>query len=408
MKAFAKSAVISGAGALLLGASVGLSNATIVSSATRVHPASTNSPLPPSSIKCSKGASSYCFTVQNTSTGSAIEATAKSGYGLLAASTSGTAVDGSTSSSAAYAVAGDNGGSGGIAVYGFAPSGYGVYGQSESSYGVYGITGAASGIGSYGQNTAANGVGVEGVGGSSQSGSASPAGVLGTDSAEFGYGIDGKASGEFGYGVYGDASGEDGGAVVGYSTGASGVGGLFQAAGNGGQGLLAIGPNSSGNPIFSEAGGGGPAFYTDDKGDGTFDGSVTASSFDTAIRRRDGVRVSASVPLWPRATIEDAGTARMTDGVGIVRFLSDFAATLDVSQGYQVFLTPDGDTRGLFVAQKYENGFIVRETQRGRSTLYFDYRVVAHPAGSSDERLPIYNGRRPHPRLRHLPIGSQN
>jgi hypothetical protein len=42
----------------------------------------------------------------------------------------------------------------------------------------------------------------------------------------------------------------------------------------------------------------------------------------------------------------------------------------------------------LYVAVKYERGFVVREVERGRSSLNFDYRIVAHPYGASDARLP--------------------
>lgn len=73
----------------------------------------------------------------------------------------------------------------------------------------------------------------------------------------------------------------------------------------------------------------------------------------------------------------------------VVRFDSALANVIDIRQGYQVFLTYDGETRGLFVARKYEGGFIVREVEHGRSSIEFDYRVVAHPVGSANERLPV-------------------
>ncbi len=86
--------------------------------------------------------------------------------------------------------------------------------------------------------------------------------------------------------------------------------------------------------------------------------------------------------------MEDTGTARLLNGEGAVRFDPAFASTIDASRGYQVFLTPNGDTRGLYVSAKYEGGFIVRENEHGRSSVHFDYRVVAHPYGASDVRLP--------------------
>jgi len=34
---------------------------------------------------------------------------------------------------------------------------------------------------------------------------------------------------------------------------------------------------------------------------------------------------------------------------------------------------------------------VVREAEHGRSSIYFDYRVVAHPVGSTTARLPQLN-----------------
>jgi hypothetical protein len=86
-------------------------------------------------------------------------------------------------------------------------------------------------------------------------------------------------------------------------------------------------------------------------------------------------------------TIEDAGTARMSDGVANVQIDPAFASVMD-RKWYYVFLTPLGDTRGLYVSMKTASAFQVRETERGRSNLAFDYRIVAHPLGAKDDRLP--------------------
>lgn len=151
-------------------------------------------------------------------------------------------------------------------------------------------------------------------------------------------------------------------------------------------------------PLYSEGTDG--VAYTDLDGDGYFEGYVEASTYYTDAATRGGGHVRASMALAPRPTIEDSGTARMTSGEGVVRFSQDFARTIDMSKGYQVFLTPDGDTRGLYVSQKYERGFIVRESERGRSTLEFDYRILAHPIGATDARFPAVHEMVPRP-----PIG---
>jgi hypothetical protein len=88
------------------------------------------------------------------------------------------------------------------------------------------------------------------------------------------------------------------------------------------------------------------------------------------------------------ATLDDVGTARMIGGVANVPIDAALAAAIDRS-GYHVFLTPLGDSRGLYVSMKTPAGFQVREAQSGRSSLSFDYRIVAHPLDAKADRLPV-------------------
>jgi hypothetical protein len=88
------------------------------------------------------------------------------------------------------------------------------------------------------------------------------------------------------------------------------------------------------------------------------------------------------------ATIEDVGTGRMVGGVANVSIDPAFASVMD-GKWYYVFLTPLGDTRGLYVSEKAAASFQVRESEGGRSRLAFDYRIVAHPLDAKNDRLPL-------------------
>jgi hypothetical protein len=117
-------------------------------------------------------------------------------------------------------------------------------------------------------------------------------------------------------------------------------------------------------------------------------GSITGDAAIQSVHRNaDGQRVLAYAPESAAATIEDVGTARMNGGVANVRLDPGFAAMMD-RRWYYVFLTPLGDTRGLYVSLKTVSGFQVRESERGRSNLDFDYRIVAHPIDAGNDRLP--------------------
>jgi hypothetical protein len=87
-------------------------------------------------------------------------------------------------------------------------------------------------------------------------------------------------------------------------------------------------------------------------------------------------------------TIEDFGQGQLINGEAAVHLDPAFANTMDMRKSYLVFITPDGDSRGLYTTQKTASGFIVRENGGGRSTLAFDYRIVGKPYGNNSPRLP--------------------
>jgi hypothetical protein len=47
-----------------------------------------------------------------------------------------------------------------------------------------------------------------------------------------------------------------------------------------------------------------------------------------------------------------------------------------ITRDYRVFLTPEGDCRGLFVRRKTAANFEVRELMGGKSNVAFSYRIV--------------------------------
>lgn len=227
----------------------------------------------------------------------------------------------------------------------------------------------------------------------------------------------GQAKGFDSFGLFGQSTGSGGTGVEGISTTVSDGVGVYGVGA--GEGVVAYNPsccNTFSYGIFSSvndpssfpiytfgAGSSSGSFSVDASGNGVFDGSVTAfGGFSQAVPNREGVALKASAPIAPRGTIEDTGTARLNGGVGAVHLARDFASMVDTSRDYQVFITPDGETRGwLYVAAKYQGGFVVREAEHGRSSIYFDYRVVAHVAGVPEERFPVYHPN--HVRRPHLP-----
>jgi hypothetical protein len=123
-------------------------------------------------------------------------------------------------------------------------------------------------------------------------------------------------------------------------------------------------------PLVLTNASGGNLFYVDGSGNVYYHGSL--QSF---VERAPGVRLYNPRSMTP--AIEETGTAHLGFGRANVYFSANFARAIDARRGYQVFLTPDGDTRGLYVQGKYARGFIVHEVGGGRGSFDFDYRVYA-------------------------------
>jgi len=88
----------------------------------------------------------------------------------------------------------------------------------------------------------------------------------------------------------------------------------------------------------------------------------------------------------PESQFEEFGEARLVKGSAEVRLDRDFAAVAD-TRHYHVFLTPYGDSKGLYVSGRNRHGFKVREQGGGTSGLRFSYRVVAKRKNVAGKRF---------------------
>jgi hypothetical protein len=100
-------------------------------------------------------------------------------------------------------------------------------------------------------------------------------------------------------------------------------------------------------------------------------------------------RVVSYAPRESQPTMEDVGEGQLVNGEAHVPLDPAFANVIDQNANYFVFMTPDGDCNGLFIAGKSKTGFVVRELRGGHSTLGFEYRIVAKPYGDHSPRLPM-------------------
>jgi hypothetical protein len=85
--------------------------------------------------------------------------------------------------------------------------------------------------------------------------------------------------------------------------------------------------------------------------------------------------------------IEDFGSGQLSAGSAHISLEPTFAATVNTGEEYHVFLTPRGDSEGLYVTNAGADGFDVKESHGGHSAVGFDYRIVAKRKGYENVRM---------------------
>jgi hypothetical protein len=228
--------------------------------------------------------------------------------------------------------------------------------------GVAGFGDPNAGTGVYGQGA----VGVRGIGNGGPN--TAPAGAVGV------YGQSGPNSN----GVEGHGAGLAAG-VAGFAVDTGGVGVQAVATGVNGMGLFATDFDQSGREIGQAA--------------GWFDGRVVVDgdlivfgAKGAAVRQRDGSHRVLYAVESPESWFEDFGEGRMVKGKARVKLEPRFASQVK-TDSFHVFLTPYGDSNGLYVSQRSKNGFEVREQGSGTASVRFSYRIVARRKDIKGERL---------------------
>ena len=337
-----------------------------------------------------------------------------------------------------------------MGVLGLAGDGDGVMGQTSVQHGAYHISLSSEYVSQYagvigidnttngGENAGVLGVttngffGVEGV-----AGDGSLAGVAGTGTHSDG--VDGYSeygSGVYGYGLLGPAftalaEADDGmdvtseccsairasglqygvyaktggtAAILGDNTstdytGAFGVDGISENAvgvagfstngygtqGTGFFGLVGQTNVSDGFPLvlYPDSSSTESIFYVDNSGNLYYKGVLTHF-----VSTPKGTVGRAFVNQSTMQTMEDFGSGSIVNGSGTVSLDASFAQMID-GTGYQVFLTPQGDCNGLYIARKSATSFVVRELHGGHASLAFDYRIVGRQYGHTADRSTI-------------------
>jgi len=242
-------------------------------------------------------------------------------------------------------------------------------------------------------------VGPEAVYGENDGTTRGDSGVLGATYGTSGvlYGVFGwNSSSALGAGVYGQIQSGNSVTAGNWATAGAGVWGDAGNSTAAYAGVLGTADNQSGGAFFNN----GPNYFTLYSGAGSTSG-YPFGAYNTANGNKGcGIdpqgdlfctgSKNAVVPIEggkrkvalaaiesPKNWFEDFGSEQLSNGSAVVQLEAQFAQTVNARVEYHVFLTPNGDCKGLYVTNKTATSFEVRELGGGSSSVSFDYRIVA-------------------------------
>ena len=326
-------------------------------------------------------------------TGSGVTGVANSGIGVQGRCGSGPAVEGLSSSGdgvvgitqgnaigvrgSAYGTAVGTYGTSesGVGAGGWSGAGTGVRGHSESGDGVVGTSRTQCGV--YGESQV-----LPAVAGRSAAHTTWTAGVMGIGDNE-GSGVHGTSL--LGNGV--QAYSRDADALVATSINRRGVVGVATGSSSASVGVHGDAPfktdRSASIGVVASSRRGTALFATTVDGyAGMFFGPVViygdlavTGKKSAAVRHPDGSHRLTYAVESPQSWLEDVGRGQLVDGRGSVTLDPLFAAIIDADD-YHVFVSPEGDSNGLYVGARTSDGFEVHEQHNGTASLTFSYRVL--------------------------------
>ena len=106
---------------------------------------------------------------------------------------------------------------------------------------------------------------------------------------------------------------------------------------------------------------------------------------NAAVAFPDGSRRRLYSLESPQSWFEDFGEATLANGSAEVPIDQEFIAV--AAPPYHIFITPYGESRGLYVAARSPQSFRVREHGGGASSIAFSYRIVGRRKDIAGERF---------------------
>lgn len=162
-----------------------------------------------------------------------------------------------------------------------------------------------------------------------------------------------------------------------YYINSNGSGGAFTGSSCG---VYGYATNTGGDRYGGYFGAGGGLYaYVGGRYSGTYRKIVGSGTVNTIVKNTNGEIITLTCPEAPESLFQDFGIGQLVNGKAHINIDPNLAININVCAEHplKVYITPEGDCNGVYVANKSAQGFDVIELQGGKSNVPFSWQIVA-------------------------------
>lgn len=118
---------------------------------------------------------------------------------------------------------------------------------------------------------------------------------------------------------------------------------------------------------------------------GTDYGILSAGTKSTMVKDNEGNNRIMYCTEAPEVLFQDFGEAELKNGKAVIVLEDVLSKNISDKKPVKVFIQLEGDCNGVYVTNKSNKGFTVKELNNGKSNIKFSWQIIGNRADATDE-----------------------
>lgn len=116
--------------------------------------------------------------------------------------------------------------------------------------------------------------------------------------------------------------------------------------------------------------------------------SISNKGYAVVNTTKSGDKVATFVPTSTTVDVSTKGTGKLVDGTAKISFDKNYSSITDKNKPVIVTVSPMGETKGVYISEVTNDGFIVKENGNGKSNATFYWIAIGEKNNSEEMNVP--------------------